>query len=208
MTFPAEQMVGLPAWANTERWDVVARVADERNLPVRSVPLSPELSGYLRQLLADRFKLTAHMEQRDAPAYALVVRNPGHVGADMDLSSVDCASAPCGISPSQECPRASCLHDVGVTMDQFAYDLRSTPNANMDRVVVNRTGLDGRYDLTVRWRGQPRAAARAAGTPEVPQADEVSIFSSIQDRLGLKLEPTTAPIDVLVIDHVERPTED
>jgi len=206
MGLRGDQIVDAPSWVNTALFDITIKAETPADLPVRFVPRSPELASFLRVLLADRFKLAAHMEKRERPVYTLVMRNGTRLGPDVHPSSVDCASEPCGTKPSRECPTISCLQDIGVTMDQFAYDLPRSPQ--VDRPVLNRTGLEGRYDLIVRWLAQPSAARRAAGVPDVAQADEVSIFTSIQDRLGLKLEATTAPLDTLVIDHLERPTED
>jgi len=200
-----DQMEGAPSWLNTATFDVTIKAENPADLPVRNVLRSPDLPAFLRVLLADRFRLVAHMETREMPVYALVRRDATRLGPDVHPSSIDCLTQGCGITLSRDCLAASCLHDVGVTIDQFAYDLRRSPQ--VDRPVVNRTGLGGRYELIVHWLAPTSAAARAAGVPEINPADEVSIFSSMQDRLGLKLEPTTGPVDVLVIDHIERPTE-
>ena len=158
----------------------------------------------LRTLLKDRFTLVTHTETRELPIYALVLARPDRrFGEQLRVSSVDCVAleaeshkaggtpppAPgagprCGISSGTGRIQASAR-----LMTDVARALSNTTG----RAVVDKTGLDGRYDLELRWNE----------TEEGP-----SLFTAVQEQLGLKLEPQRGPVDVLVIDSAERPTED
>jgi uncharacterized protein (TIGR03435 family) len=200
-----DQMIGTPPWLTTAFFDIEARASSERELPVNSSVASTELPAFLRSLLADRFKLTAHMETQQRPIYALVKLTKGpELGPALHRSPiVDCASADahCGRRP----PVINHVNEVGVTMAQVAADL-SAINSTGGRPVIDRTGLPGRYDMTLQWLPPPgtdNPRAPGAATPD----EEVSVFTAIQEQLGLKLESSTGPVDVLVIDHVEHPTD-
>src|SRR5437868_4839883 len=148
----------------------------------------------LQSLLADRFGLIAHKEKRDGQVYALTLARPdGKLGPQLSRSAVDCtALARAGGPP----PQGACSMRVGngtlaarsVTMSDIARVLMGS----VDRIVVDRTGLEGAYDVDLAWTPNP--------TPDSPGA---SIFTALQEQLGLKLEAARAPVDVVVIDRIE-----
>ncbi len=101
------------------------------------------------------------------------------------------------ISPSVEAP--------GTTLDEFSRTLRLV----LDRPVIDKTGITGRFDILVKFarEGTELAAIRLAGPPPSDPTSPPSIFTALQEQLGLRLEPGKGPVDTLVIDHIERPTE-
>jgi uncharacterized protein (TIGR03435 family) len=214
------RLTGGPDWIRTERFDVNA-TADE-DLP-NWTPAGPPpvVLSMLRTLLADRFKLTTHNETRDLPVYALVkARSDGRLGPRASVSTSDCDAMLAGRSGPQpppskpeEPPRCGMRIGPGqmllgsVPMSQFAFVLG--PFAR--RLVIDRTELTGKYNLQLSWtpQGMPLGGPPPDGPPLPPiDPDGASLFVSIQEQLGLKLEPSRAPIEVVVIDQVERPTPD
>jgi uncharacterized protein (TIGR03435 family) len=213
------QLVGAPSWLGTEHFDIVAK-ADGDLFPsdmASSAPRPLELA--LRKLLADRFQLVAHMETRQLPIYALVLsRADGRLGPKLTRSSTDCAAlveaARAGATrpppaPGQAPPCGAAMGRGRLFEDSISLSLLPSLLApSLDRMIVDRTGLTGAFNLDLTWQpdqplpGSPGADA-AAADPNAP-----SIFTALQEQLGLKLESTRGPVDVLVIDHVDHPTED
>jgi len=183
------QIVGAPEWVSTDRYDITARVG--RALAARpQAELYSQLPALLQTLLEDRFKLKVHHETRELPVFVLTLaKSDGTLGPRLRRSSVDCSAASdrCGIRFR---PPAH-LSGTSVSVESLANLL----SGSVERVVVDRTGLRGAYDIDLEWSPDPSAA------------DTRSIAAAVQEQLGLKLEPSRAPIDALVIDHVERPTE-
>ena len=151
-----------------------------------------EFRQMMQLLLADRFKLVVHREMREMPVYALVV---GKNGPKLKKSDPD-ADPTAHFSGSGR-------NDV-VTMPKAGMDdiLGAISNSMLDRPVVDKTGLTGTYD--VRLIFTPDTRANRASEPD---PNDVSIFTAVQEQLGLKLAPQKAMIEVLVVDHAEKPTE-
>ena len=166
---------------------------------------SPMLQKMLKTLLAERFKLGIHVETRESPIYALVVGAKGH---KLTPAARDCSpntveelqsnSGPCGFQGGGPARgfrlRAAELIDLADALTTF-----------VDRPIIDRTGLAGRFDIDV-----PPWSTGAPPRPDTdepqPDPDGPSIFAALQ-QLGLRLEPARGPIEYYVIDHVERPTE-
>jgi uncharacterized protein (TIGR03435 family) len=179
----ARQITGAPEWTAADHWDVNG---------VPDVPGEPDQQQRLsmvRKLLAERFGVKAHTEQREMPVYALVLAKGG---PKLTPSTHDPNKVPDDSGSGN-----SVQQMVGYTnnsMGDFVKQLQGWT----DRPMVDRTGLTGRYDFKLRWTtDQTRATV-----PDAPPG----LFTAIQEQLGLKLEPVKAPADVLVIDHVERPS--
>jgi uncharacterized protein (TIGR03435 family) len=210
-----EQIVDAPNWINTEHFDVVAKAAAE--IP-RPTPDNPgPLPSLMRSLLVERFKLAVHRETREFPAYALrLARRDGKLGPQLHRSTADCAAiaaargGSAGPPPSgTDRPRCGIraaggeMIAGGLPLSQLASLLSSM----VQRVVIDKTGLTGIFDFELKWTpdrtppGTP--ASTAPGDPDAP-----SIFTALQEQLGLKLESAKNPVEVLVVDHVERPTPD
>jgi uncharacterized protein (TIGR03435 family) len=188
----ARQVSGGPAWMETDKFDITGQPELE------GLPNDRQLRELIRNLLQERFKLSMRTEKRDLPIYAITVAQGGPKLARND-------SNPNGL-PSLLFKGLGLLPAVNATMDDFA---RVMQTAVLDRPVVNRTGLQGRYDFTLRWTPDD-SQFRSFGIRIPPSTDPNAppgIFTAIQEQLGLRLESTNGPADVFVIDRVERPTE-
>jgi uncharacterized protein (TIGR03435 family) len=177
------QIAGGPDWIGVDRFDIEAK------MPIGSEagPFQP----MLQTLLADRFKLAFHREQRQVPIYSLVVAKSGH-----KLSPSDPAKCPnsggCGFnaSPTQ-------ILGTSVSMAQLAARL----SRSIGITVVDNTGLNGMFDLKLEWVVEDQFAGRGATASP-------TIFPAIQQQLGLRLESARGLVETLVIDRAERPVED
>jgi uncharacterized protein (TIGR03435 family) len=188
------QVVGGPDWIRTEKFDVIGR--SDQN------PQWPQLRLMLQTMLADRFKLTVHREKRDLTGYRLVVIKEGALGAGLK-PAVSCAQdagrprAECGIPF-----RTGELSYPGVPIQRLA----DTLVAYVGGVIVDRTNLSGFFDIQLRWT--PEFERRFGDPASAPIAtDAPPIFTAVQEQLGLRLEPQRVPTEVLVIDSIEKPTE-
>jgi len=209
-----DQIVGGPDWLDSDRFDITAKA---------SQPFGQDQArAMLQALLADRFGLATHNETRELPVYLLVLaRKDGALGPQMKKADVDCAALfasvaaggkmperlpngnlPCGISVRLN-QGQGVVTGNGVAMEQLARNLVG----GVGRIVVDKTGLAGYYDINVTFAadGPPSAGAPAAPAPDPGGA---SLFTAMQEQLGLKLEPGRAPIPVLVIDRATRPAAD
>jgi uncharacterized protein (TIGR03435 family) len=174
----------------------------------------------LRRLLAERFKLVARLETREIPTYALVVARAGQrLGSDLRRAAVDClpivaAAEKQGVAPQLPAPqgnRPACgtrslpgvIMGTGVSMADLARNLAGPT----DRMVVDKTGLTGPWDFDLRFVLPDQPAPNIPGLPP-PPTDAPSLFTALQEQLGLRLEPQRASVEVLVIASIERPTED
>jgi len=183
----------------------------------------------MRSLLADRFKLVAHTETKEGPVYALVLAKAGKTGSQLQPNTEPCSaeqpapgtpparpSAPSSISgiplPPMPCgsilglsasvPGRWQLVGRGVTTGLIAiYGTNSL--VGVDRPVLDRTGLSGTFDFAIEFTPEPNGAAPPNFQPDVTGP---TFLETLQDQLGLKLEPTTGPVSVFVVDHAEQPS--
>lgn len=177
-----DQIVG-PEWIGTERYDITAKA--------EGVPSNEQSMQMMQTLLADRFKLALHRETRESRAYALVVAKGG-----LKISKVEDSG-----QHSTNSNRGS-LKAEGITMRNLANTLSRIVGAG----VVDETGVEGVFDLQVEW--DPAATALSPDAPADSSATGPSLFTALQEKLGLKLDWRKTPVEFLVIDHVERvPTE-
>jgi uncharacterized protein (TIGR03435 family) len=212
------QVVGGPKWLFEDRFDVKGTGA----APGRDGPLIDKL----KSMLKDRFKLVTHVETREQPMYALVLaRRDGKLGDKMTPSTTDCSpTGPNGRGRGQAAPpapgeRPKCGFMIGPgrimvggqTMPAFAQNL----SRFVGGIVVDKSGLTGTYDVELSYAPDPAINGfgrdlppQPGGVPPVASGDAPSIFAAVQEQLGLKLEATKGPIDVLVIDRAEKPTAD
>jgi uncharacterized protein (TIGR03435 family) len=189
---PQNRIYGVPDWASATRYEINA-VAATTATRAQQAPM-------VQAMLRDRFKLAVHKETRDLPIYNLVVgRADGRLGPSLRLARVeDCfdREAIAKLNP----PPPPCRTTFGtgtltgtMTLDNLAIWLTGASG----RPVFNRTGLAGFYEVDLAW---------TAGLGPDSDGSTASIFTAVQEQLGLKLESATAPLDVLIVDHVERPT--
>ena len=196
------QLVGGPDWARSARFDIVAKAETEAT--------TEELLAMLRPLLRERFKLATHGESRDMPIYALVA--PPADGKKLKAADVDCTGLPG--TGSRGCAfsvRFGNIHARGIPLSRLAAVLSQYAG----RVVVDRTGIAGPYDFDLTWTPDQFRGRQAAPGEQPLQvngapvdANGPSLFTAVQEQLGLKLEATRGPVDVLVIDGAERPIGD
>lgn len=214
MAYGTTEIVGGPAWADVEQFDVEGRGSFDLNgyVPDRA-GAPPRVYVMLQQLLRDRFKLVVHSVSQERPVYALVTaRSDRQPGPRLTRSTIDCDAqlaatlrgqgpAPPGPSSTPRCALGGGPGHIvadSITMSRLADAL----SAFTDRVVVDRTGLAGWFNLELQWTTELTAVASSNSTlPEMPPV----LVTAIREQLGLKLEPSRAPIDVLVIDSVARP---
>lgn len=215
------EMIGLPGWATSERYDVSATSSLSRPTPDDRIAM-------LRAMLADRFKLAVHVEEREQPVYDLVLaRSDGRLGPGITPTEIDCAARiaaeradaeaardagtppPARQVPDRNAPAPRCaLRIVG---DQLEGDTTVANLAMMLRTftgrdVVDKTGLTGFYRVTMNFDSM---AARRRPDTASPQPDAPSsISTALQEQLGMKLQSSRADVGRLVIDRIERPTED
>ena len=222
-----QQLVGAPPWITSERFDIVAKAEGEIGPPVSRDGGPSQMQLMIRSLLEERFKLKVHREPREVPIYSLVLARPdGRLGNGLKVSAVDCealmaARRKGGPPPEPPKPgeRPQCGARVGfgelTAGGQPLLELISLLSATVGRSVVDRTGLTGRYDIDLRWtpdRVLQRAGAAASEPIRVNGVDidpnGPSIFTALQEQLGLKLESERGTVEALVIDSIERPTPD
>ncbi len=193
----AEQISGGPSWLSSEKFDVEAKMnksaADELG-KLTPEQRKPERNRMLRELLADRFKLTLHDETKELPVYALVIRENGPKIQQAKLgdtypNGIKCdGDRPCGAGGIWE-PEDGQIIGQGVPLANLVKLLSEKLDGH---TVVDKTRLTGNYDFTLNW---------------TPLESQAAILTAIQKQLGLKLETQKLPIDVLVIDHAEKPAE-
>ncbi|MGC2171800.1 MAG: M56 and DUF3738 domain-containing protein [Candidatus Sulfotelmatobacter sp.] len=236
-----QQISGAPDWVKSEQYDIEAKVdqsaadelgklsEDQRNVATQRM---------LQALLVDRFKLTLQREAKELPVYALVIAKngpklqeaktgdtpskgikgpdgrplePGMMSMQYRMNGPDGRPLAPGMMMMQLGGGRIAGHGVllGALVKQLSQQL--------SRVVLDETGLTGKYDFTLQWTPDKSQAAMPEGTEESqpgtdstpsPGSSGTSIFTAVQEQLGLKLVPKTGQVEVLIIDHVEKPTED
>jgi len=201
-----DQIVGLPNWANSQRFDIEAKVAAGDVAAFRKLTLD-QIRSMARPILTDRFKLASHEEKRVLPLYALVVAKdgsklkPSTLTQDGDAGGVTRAGViemHHASNANGAAPRLNEMTARAVTMDRLASTLS---RQELGRVVLDNTGLTDRYDFKLTWAPDSIAADTSSTDPSGP-----SIFVAVSEQLGLKLEPQKGPVPVLVIDHIEAPS--
>lgn len=216
--FDQRELIGGPAWLGRDRFDVIAKLENGAS-PLDATGSPGPLFMMLRSLLEERFQVRARRQSVERPVYALGRARPGgRLGERLVPSDVDCSAvmrdraqgksvAPTasGVVPCAIRAVRGRVHASAIDIEQLAGVLSRL----VDKPVVDRTGLSGNYDVTLDFRPDfqtafniPPEPFEAAADPDAP-----SIFTAIQEQLGLRLESTRGPIDVLLIDRAERPTE-
>jgi uncharacterized protein (TIGR03435 family) len=212
------QLVGGPRWLVNEHFDIVAKATGE----LTTSGAEATFPKALKALLRDRFQLVEHREVRQLEVYALRVAREGRLGPNLSPSKDDCAtiaSAALTGEPSvQRRGRNPCAVSAPGTRGRYfagsapVTDLVSVLRRNVDRPVIDQTGLQGNFGIELNWETpRPSSLALLAAQPPgepLPSVDGGSIFTAVRDQLGLKLEPTVASLNIIVIDAVERPAND
>jgi len=180
---PETQIVGIAGAVSSARFDIDAKSDDALNAQMKA--LAPGQSDALRRrmlqaMLADRFKLIVHRETREMPVFALVLAKGGPLLATSKQSGTHVEGS------------RGKLVATGITTADLADELAS----DVGRMVVDKTEMSGKYDLMLKWTPDDSGAAAAADAPP-------SIYTAVQEQLGLKLEPQKLPVAVLMVDRVE-----
>ena len=215
------QLEGGPAWVNSDRFDIVAKLSGVPPPPIPGVPGLVQLA--LQRLLAERFKLALRHQSKELPIFVLTLaRSDGRLGPRLQKSKTDCAALDverarggARTAPTETATgRPLCgllgfqggLQSGGLPIVYLAANLAPL----LQRVVSDRTGLTGNYDFELTWTPEQLPQGRGDAPPGTPPIDPngPSLFTALQEQLGLKLESTKGAVDVLVVDHVEKPTAD
>jgi len=182
-----------PDWTDSERYDITAKIPQGTT--------KEQFGVMLQNLLAERFKLDYHRDKKELPAYVLVA---GKNGSKMKVSEGPAAG---GTSMRMQ-PGKATMNAAGVSMTQLVDMLAN----QVDRPIVDGTGLTGKYDFTLEFapemRNMPGMPMMAGGGPVAEGESAPSLFTAVQEQLGLRLEPKKAALDLIVVDRLEKtPTE-
>ena len=192
---PVREVKGAPDWVNTERYDITAKPPEGSS--------REHNAERMRNLLIDRLKLAGHLEEQDQTTYALVLGTAdSSLGPQMKVRTAACPPTP--PPPTRPAFPEACgsrmgpgiIEAGGIVMSTFVRSISGFVGGQ----VIDKTGLEGRYDLTLRF-APDRPAPNAAGANDVPP-----FAQALREQLGLTVYPETTKVQVFVIDHLERPT--
>jgi uncharacterized protein (TIGR03435 family) len=190
----AKQLIGLPPWAETDRYDIDAKPDGE------GAPSGKQWKAMIQKMVTERYKLTFHPDKKELSVYILSVAKGG---PKLTKSEGDPNGLP-GLFFRGK------LGDLGVRNANMADFTGLMQSAVLDKPVINQTGLTGRFDFTLLWTPDD-SQFQGMGVKVPPPTDNASappnLYTAIQEQIGLKLEATKAPADVMVIDHVEKPSD-
>ena len=199
---------GLPEWTRGVRYDIDAKAPGSAT--------KDEMRAMMRSLLEERFGVRMHKEMRETNVFALEMVKPGKLGPQISLHAVDdpeCKRRPlaetasggyphqCGTTARiQSGPGLDAIGGQNVAMDYMVLGF-TDPGSGVDRAVINRTGLTGRYDFTLEW-------APAPSDPAAPVNDAgLGFYEALKEELGMRLVPAKGPVEFLLLDKIERPAE-
>lgn len=192
---------GGPAWLDKARFDIEAKY-DVKKFPNLT---REQRHAMLQQLLADRFKVVVHHETKEFPLYALVVAKDGPKFKETKPGELR-KSPMYGVMCMVTGGRRGTMEMHGCTTTQFANDLSGYGRFDLGRKVVDQTGLTGYYTFALHWA--PVDTTNPSSTdPSVSDLSGPSIFTAAKEQLGVELKPIKGPLDTIVIDHAEMPTE-
>lgn len=207
---------GGPGWIGSDTFDISGKPSVNPQPGATSKEAYAQIQLMLQSLLEERYALKVHRETKELPVYALVVAKGGMKLTPSKCVKPDLSNPPPQPAPGQPQPefcgntRVSrngqnlVLTATGITMDL----LGSTLSGQTKRTVIDRSGYSQSFNATLEWAPDQGAGAPSAdGSGEPAETTGASIFTALQEQLGLKLEPTKGPVDVLVIDHAEKPTQ-
>ncbi|HEY5380699.1 MAG TPA: TIGR03435 family protein [Acidobacteriaceae bacterium] len=188
-----EQIVGLPAWASTEKFDIEAKVDADTTVSLQRMSSEERRKQQelrMQSMLADRFGLKIHHESKLLSVYDLIVAKGG----------IKMKASPADAHASLQMGRGQ-FFGRGVPIDSLVFTLSN----EVGRDVVDKTNLTGKYQIDLKWvpdelqeQPQPKAGSDLG----------LSIFTALKEQLGLKLEPAKGPVGVVVVDRIERPADD
>ncbi len=190
----AKQLIGLPPWAETDKYDIDAKPDGQ------GAPSDKQWKSMIQKMVAERYKLTFHTDKKELSVYVLSVAKGG---PKLTKSEGDPNGLP-GLFFRGK------LGDLGVRNANMADFTGLMQSAVLDKPVINQTALTGRFDFSLLWTPDD-SQFQGMGVKITPPTDNANappnLYTAIQEQIGLKLEATKAPADVMVIDHVEKPSE-
>ena len=208
------QVVGGPGWVRSKRWQISAKAPAPAH--------GPAMRALVRRMLEDRFALKTHVETRELPVYNLVLaRGDRQLGPNIQPSSVDCMPFLTGQRPMSESPREkesgmpACSVGGSISKEglltprlngQPLSSLVRNLEASLQRRVVDKTGLQGNYDITLGYVDDSLLAQSSLRTAAPASSEGPSLMTALQEQLGMKLEPARGAVEVLVIDSASEPT--
>ena len=184
------QVSGGPAWLSTDRFEIVIKPS------IPGQPNARQVRRLMQKVLTERFQLTFHNEKRELSVYAIT--QPAETTHKMT------AAGPVANLPTLRYPRAGLLPARNATMTELAQSLQT---AVMDRPVINQTKIEGRFDFTLDWMPDETQFASFGQASSLPDTGKPNIYEAFKEQLGLKLEATRAPADILVIEKLEKPSD-
>ena len=190
-----DSMVFGPGWLDDTRYDIVGKGPDPK-------ASNPEVCEMMRSLLAERFQLKYHIESREMPVYALMVAKGGpklKAGKDGRCAADIKAGKTCGdiIFPA---------YGAGIYNMPIGAFIGGLARSLQDRPIVDKTGLTGKYDVTVTWMPDGMKPEELANIPQERRPPDLSLFQAIEQEAGLKLEAQPSPIQVVVVDEISKPS--
>lgn len=202
--FPSDRVLGMPDWARRDKYDITATHDPQY------AAFSPQQLAMLQRLLEERFSLQTHRETRDMPVYELVKTRIDGLGPRLRIAGTECA--PGGTADRAQCGTRISPGLIDGRFVNWRMVVDQLPSV-AGRVVIDKTGLNGMFDVRLEWRPDPSVtrspeAAAAATAAAATPGERVDIFTALQEQLGVKLQSARAPLEVLVIDRLERPTPD
>jgi bla regulator protein BlaR1 len=199
-----DQIVGAPTWVASKPFDIEAKEDEALVAALQKLPQADntdQVRLMVQSLLADRFKLKVTHQMKELPVYALVVAKGG-----IKLTPTDPAVLSGDHPQMIRMMGRGNLSGTDVPINALTNALSRQPETG-GRVVVDKTGLTGSYSWTLQWTPETSGPLGAPGGPNAaPETSEPSFFTALQEQLGLKLESQKAPVDTIVIDHIELPS--
>lgn len=188
-----ELLQNTPNWADKIRFDIVAKL----DQPPSGAVGKAQRQAWLRSLLQQRFALKTHQDTKLLPVFDLVITNPAILTKDSaDIEASRSGRKLTDVDTSMSVGHGE-LNAKAVKID----NLLATLQGELGRKVINKTGLTGRYDIHLKWLPE----SEIAEAPELHPENDVTLAKALEEQLGLKLVPGKAPVEVVVVDHVERP---
>jgi uncharacterized protein (TIGR03435 family) len=192
---------GVPGWANSDRFDINAKIV---NPDIKALEkLTPEQHReMLLAVMKDRFHLQAHLETKTLPVFDLLIAKGGAKFTGATSTDTSAAMAKSGLKGTGSMMMSDDeLTAHGIPLSSLIYSLSS----KLGRTIINKTGLTGNYDFELKWTPEGEAGADNGQTDQ--QSSASSLFTALQEQLGLKLQSSKGPVETLVVDHIEMPSE-
>lgn len=230
------QLVGGPSWIKSDQYDVEAKVDDALAEKFAKAPhekpyfrnpnqdVTYQIQLMMQSMLVERFHLKVHREMREGPVFALVVAKGGPKFLNTKFPELDAVQRDTGLPPAQPAHMPPCTRGLAcmirrMSMSELAYTLWDFGDhgvvAEIGRPVIDQTGLTGDFDIGLQWAPVlrpgmlmgPMNANPGAGAGPPSESSGPSFMTALQEQLGLKLEPTKGSVEYVVVDHVDRPSE-